>query len=812
MNYYYVNDQNQPIGPQTEEQMRRLFRQGTLAEDSLVIVEGAAEWRPFAEVFPPTKADNPGIDSFDITAVEPPASPQENDESESYQYWAFISYSSKDKGWGRWLHNAIETYGIPADFAGRHQTPMGHLAPKRFHPLFRDRDELPASSDLGAVIREALTASRYLIVICSPHAARSVWVNTEIENFISLGRRDQIFAVIVGGEPNAGDSRECFPPALRQFEPIAADARSVGDGKTNAKLKLLSGMLGVSFDSLKQRDARRRARRFTMAAAVCLMMIAVIVSLVKVTSIEREKGEHRRYGADMLKIQNAWDEGDMPRVVELLEAQRPQSGDADNRGWEWYYWLKRTHGEVFTLANSAGQDIDRVRFSPDGKEIATAGVAVTLWSATTGKPLFSLGDFTESTGGAGLSCTLGFSPDGKLLAVEDEGATKIVVWNLASRKKLYVVKGESCCFSPDGLWLAIVAIAHETEVPLIFDAKTGKELFALKQKARSEDGWDDEPEGSMICFSPDSQRLAIADSEEVSIWKVSKPERLLTIGFGRRSQGSVTNGVNDICYSPDGQRLAAACANGTAIVWDANTGKELLTCKGHEGPVNCVCYSPDGQLLATGSKDKTVRVWNANSGEEIYTPRVQADEIAQVCFSPNGRLLASCDGTLVRVWSASTNNLVSMVAGETPVVANSKGSSSKWIVRSGAICDAKSGKTIRPLQGWDSYFQSDANVCFSPDGKRLAAKGQVWDMTTGNKLFQFTADISCFSPDGKRIASTTKYGTKIYDAETGQEFLTLKGNKVPASGIGFSQDGKQLYVSYNDGKTEKWDAATSDND
>ena len=88
-----------------------------------------------------------------------------------YRYWAFISYSSKDKAWGRWLHRAIETYGIPAQLVS-HPTPAGHPAPKRFQPLFRDRDELPASADLGTQIEEALRASRYLIVVCSRHAAQ----------------------------------------------------------------------------------------------------------------------------------------------------------------------------------------------------------------------------------------------------------------------------------------------------------------------------------------------------------------------------------------------------------------------------------------------------------------------------------------------------------------------------------------------------------------------------------------------------------------------------------------------------------------
>ena len=76
-----------------------------------------------------------------------------------YRYWAFVSYSSRDKSWGSWLHRAIENYGIPTQLVN-HPTPVGHPAPKRFKPSFRDRDELPASANLGKQIEDALRTSR----------------------------------------------------------------------------------------------------------------------------------------------------------------------------------------------------------------------------------------------------------------------------------------------------------------------------------------------------------------------------------------------------------------------------------------------------------------------------------------------------------------------------------------------------------------------------------------------------------------------------------------------------------------------------
>ena len=93
----------------------------------------------------------------------------------SFKYYAFISYSHQDKQWGDWCHKALETYRVPKKLVGT----LGRdgAIPKRVFPVFRDREELPTSSDLGSNINESLKQSRYLIVICSPNSAKSQWVN-----------------------------------------------------------------------------------------------------------------------------------------------------------------------------------------------------------------------------------------------------------------------------------------------------------------------------------------------------------------------------------------------------------------------------------------------------------------------------------------------------------------------------------------------------------------------------------------------------------------------------------------------------------
>src|ERR1700694_936561 len=97
---------------------------------------------------------------------------------EQPRYRAFLSYSHRDGQWADWLHKALESYRPPKQLVG---TTTGRGAvPKRLAPVFRDREELASAIDLGAVINEALRASACQIVICSPHAAKSRWVNEEI--------------------------------------------------------------------------------------------------------------------------------------------------------------------------------------------------------------------------------------------------------------------------------------------------------------------------------------------------------------------------------------------------------------------------------------------------------------------------------------------------------------------------------------------------------------------------------------------------------------------------------------------------------
>ena len=200
----------------------------------------------------------------------------------AYAYRAFISYSHRDKDLAQRLHRQVESYRIPSKLIDK-VTGVGKV-PRRLRPIFRDREELPASGDLSAELSAALRQSMFLVVICSPAAAKSRWVNEEILQFKRVHGDSRVLAVVADGEPNASDvpgqeDQECFPHALRYrmgadgelsdipAEPIAADVRREADGPRLATQKLIAGLTGLKLDELVQRETQRRVAQATTIAA-----------------------------------------------------------------------------------------------------------------------------------------------------------------------------------------------------------------------------------------------------------------------------------------------------------------------------------------------------------------------------------------------------------------------------------------------------------------------------------------------------------------------------------------------------------------
>ncbi|MBC7819267.1 MAG: hypothetical protein IAG10_20465, partial [Planctomycetaceae bacterium] len=118
-------------------------------------------------------------------------------------------------------------------------------------------------------------------------------------------------------------------------------------------------------------------------------------------------------------------------------------------------------------------------------------------------------------------------------------------------------------------------------------------------------------------------------------------------------------------FSPDGQRLVSGGYDQTLKIWDANTGDELLTLKGHTKVIHSVAFSPDGQRVASTGYDQTIKVWDAETGQESLTLKEFDSGLNCVAFSPDGHRLAAVrySGSSVRsdgikIWNATPRQLV----------------------------------------------------------------------------------------------------------------------------------------------------------
>jgi hypothetical protein len=212
-------------------------------------------------------------------------------EGHQYRYRAFISYrhTDLDRKWAKWIMSKLEAYRTPKELIK-----LGTA--QRIGRLFRDDDEIPASSDLGNQLEDALRESEYLIVICSPNTPISQWVRQEIQFFQQLGRGDRIIPLLVEGEPE-----DSFPPELlnvqktrtlpdgtheeytEKIEPLAADVRLRADEKHTATkhralVRIAAALLKCRFDDLEQREKQRQLKRqrtiYGLVATLLLGLIA----------------------------------------------------------------------------------------------------------------------------------------------------------------------------------------------------------------------------------------------------------------------------------------------------------------------------------------------------------------------------------------------------------------------------------------------------------------------------------------------------------------------------------------------------------
>lgn len=208
----------------------------------------------------------------------------------STHYNAFISYRHvpRDIRIAEMLQKKLEHYRIPR--AIQAQTGI-----RRFDRIFRDKEELPVTSDLNERITEALHNSDYLIVICSEDSVNSRWMQREITTFLQTHSRRQVLTILAGGDPE-----EVIPEVLRYGESVWQDADSraapaeplYGDLSSSSRRnrnsevhRIAAAMLDCSYADLTQRQKRYRQRRLTAALCTAAAVMGLLAAYFLWTSL-----------------------------------------------------------------------------------------------------------------------------------------------------------------------------------------------------------------------------------------------------------------------------------------------------------------------------------------------------------------------------------------------------------------------------------------------------------------------------------------------------------------------------------------------
>jgi tricorn protease-like protein len=273
--------------------------------------------------------------------------------------------------------------------------------------------------------------------------------------------------------------------------------------------------------------------------------------------------------------------------------------------------------------------------SPDGKMIAiglTSGLKI--FDAKTGRERIS-------HSGLKVTCTLAFSPNGKILATGHLDGGTVNLLDLTTGKVLAALKAASTvhclAFSPDGKTLAL----GEKTLSL-WELATKKQVRQFASSGKRAQGV------YSVAFSPDGKKLASAEGSDktVKVWEVSSGKEVATL-TGHREYCIA------VAISPDGKTLASSGGDREVKLWDMATLKERATLKGPVAAFHGLAFSPGGMLASAGGKEKTVALWDVATGKELATLTEHTKQVWSVAFSPDGKTLVTAGDDAVRVWEAT---------------------------------------------------------------------------------------------------------------------------------------------------------------
>ena len=751
------------------------------------------------------------------------------------KYWAFLSYSHQDSKACEWLHAALENFRVPRRLADR-ETPLGRV-PKRLFPVFRDRDELPGSAELGTNLTEALAQSRALVIICSPAAARSRWVNEEIRQFKMMGGEGRILALIVAGEPNASDKPdcgllECFPEALKfrvdasgnltgqRVEPIAADLRRGQESRRTALLRIVAGLLALPYDELRQRDHQRRKRLAMLYASVGMACLIALTGglywqarqdrMERLEELGREALMQNRPTHAAVYLSEAYSMGNDSRGLRIMLDQAMRSVDM----------LITIHTDLF------GGPV-HAEFSPDATRLLATDARgdVWLWRADNGGRLVSphlvdparpwFARFVDSgnsiasvfkdghivisdarSGDIVNQTAVGHAP---LPPTQQPAVSDIVLFGDASGASLVVdaVRGETLATLPSDCRLLTI----ERDVALCMEDGANTAWFYDLRSSGT-------PQSVTLPANVTDAALFSGDGTEAGKLRAAFTFADGSLRFagplddGASVQVNHPGGIELVRIAESGALVASGGTTGGVLVWSAASGQLLTHIQAHSGPVLDLHFLNDDRRLATLGEDGTLKVWDLAGGILLSISQTGQGTRAFSTLSPDRSRMAiwsatesTSGGAQSEVWNGATLTVWDLeAAGPAAQTADDRMALAEQevVARAGDAAGLRCGGRLRR----ENLDDGRLRLIDAATGQMRAELEAGLDTTE--------AELDC-DPELTWYLTGGKSGAAVlWEAASGKPVARFAGHARGLRGVVLRADADEIMTFAYDGTAARW--------
>lgn len=732
------------------------------------------------------------------------------------KYFVFISYSNLDNEWAVWLRHELEHYHLPASFNGRTDVRDS------LREVFRDRDELSAGPEWDQQVHKALENTNNLIVICSPHSAKSEAVNKEVEAFIAMGRGDHIFPFIVEGD----SPDEYFPESLDHTK-VGGDVNKDG-GRDAAFVKVVSGMLRVSYSDLwnryelekaeeerKQREQRdnllRLKSRFIAEKASRLvdegnsylarkLLLEVLPHNTVNPDIpltnEAEKAFRRACQYETAVL------GGGGFVSAALSPDDEKIAASEGSCNKIYIYDVRT-GVCLKCLEGHSNYISSLEYNARGTLLASASFDKTIrvWDTKTWECIKIFEGHTEDVVrvffGPGEDVVTSYSYDetrewniysGQCFSIQPANR-----WNGATRD-IYPENLKSI----DGR----ITVSIDKNNIIVVDKKTDKKRILISH-------------GDIMSakIGKDGTRLVVAARRSgIQMWNlIDKNEDLV--------YEDIVSGTSTIVFNPSNSYMIlnsfSAYDSSVFHIFDQKSRKCLKTIY-DISDITWLASSPvDNCIALSSNEDNGVWIWDFAKEKCIKVFSSQADAVNYISYSPDGKLLAIAieNGNII-IWNIDESDCIKEIKGHKSSVNSVEFSDDGTKVVSasddGSVCvwDTTTWDCLAIFRDFNGYYQEINHASFDHTGRRIVISpaqprtlNRMIELNTGNQIDFPSLRYSFFSPDGKKLLSYDNVagGIHLWDVNRMAKVCNMQGYVAA-----FDKSGKFIYyVSGFDCKIRK---------